>query len=52
MNIVMNEQGHYIEVQGTAENGSMSPKQLSELCELAQQGAQVLLQEQNRVLGL
>jgi ribonuclease PH len=35
MNVVMNEQGHFIEIQGTAEDKSFSKEQLSQMLELA-----------------
>lgn len=43
MNIVMNEQGEFIEVQGTAEDGSFNRIQLNEMLELAESGIKQLL---------
>ncbi len=43
MNVIMNEQGHFIEIQGTAEDGSFSKKQLDELLSLAEGGITQLL---------
>ena len=43
MNVVMNEQGEYIEIQGTAEDGSFSRVQLNELLALAEQGVTELI---------
>lgn len=36
MNVVMNEQGHFIEVQGTAEDNSFSREQLNSMLSLAE----------------
>jgi ribonuclease PH len=48
MNVVMNEQGRFIEIQGTAEDGSFDKRQLDELLELAQGGiAQLLSLQKN-----
>lgn len=46
MNIVMNEQGEFIEVQGTAEDGSFNRNQLNEMLELAETGIKGLLELQ------
>ncbi|WP_133126775.1 ribonuclease PH [Legionella nagasakiensis] len=46
MNVVMNEQGHFIEVQGTAEDGSFSRAQLNEMLTLAEVGITELIQRQ------
>lgn len=46
MNVVMNEQGHFIEVQGTAEDGSFSRSQLNELLELAELGTKQIIEIQ------
>lgn len=43
MNIVMNEQGQFIEIQGTAEDGSFSRKELNELLELAENSIHQLI---------
>lgn len=50
MNIVMNEQGDFIEIQGTAEGDSLHQKQLNTLIELAQKGTQHLFNSQRAVL--
>ncbi len=42
MNIVMNEQGEFIEVQGTAEDGSFNRAHLDQLLNLAEHGIQSL----------
>lgn len=43
MNVVMNEQGEFIEVQGTAEDGSFNRDQLNQLLELAEGGIRELI---------
>lgn len=43
MNVVMNEQGQFIEIQGTAEDGSFSRAQLNELLALAETGIAQLI---------
>lgn len=46
MNVVMNDHGEYIEVQGTAENGGLKREQLDSLLELAKIGIEELIQIQ------
>lgn len=46
MNVVMNEQGHFIEVQGTAEDGSFNRSQLNDMLALAEGGIAQLIQLQ------
>lgn len=48
-NIVMNEEGGIIEVQGTAESGSFSRRQLNQILDLADQGIQELFLLQRKV---
>lgn len=52
MNIVMTEQGGFIEIQGTAEKQAFSPEQLNTLLGLAQKGTQELFEKQKAALGL
>lgn len=52
MNVVMNEHGGFIEVQGTAENDTFSQEQLLAMLTLAKQGARQLFAIQRAVLGL
>lgn len=52
MNIVMNEQGSFIEIQGTAEAACFSRPQLLQMLEMAQAGIQELLQAQRQALNL
>lgn len=46
MNIVMNEQGHFIEVQGTAEDGHFNRSQLNSMLELAELGIPKIIELQ------
>lgn len=52
MNVVMTEQGEFIEIQGTAEKGTFGETQLNRLLSLAKSGIQTLIEEQRRVLEL
>ncbi len=46
MNVVMDEQGHFIEIQGTAERQSFSRRALDQLLTLAETGIQQILAAQ------
>ena len=46
MNVVMNEQGNFIEVQGTAEDGSFNRSQLNDMLTLAEAGIIQLIEMQ------
>lgn len=46
MNVVMNEQGHFIELQGTAEDQHFSRSQLNSMLELAEQGISQIIEQQ------
>lgn len=46
MNVVMNEQGEFIEVQGTAEDGCFNRDKLNEMLNLAEAGIHQLIQLQ------
>ncbi len=48
MNVVMNDTGGFIELQGTAEGASFSPDELQAMLALAQQGIDVLLAKQKQ----
>jgi ribonuclease PH len=50
-NVVMNENLHLIEVQGTAEEGTFSRTQLNEILDLAEKGIQELMAAQQQVLA-
>jgi len=46
MNVVMNAEGHFIEVQGTAEDGSFNRTQFNEMLDLAETGVKQLIELQ------
>lgn len=52
MNIIMNEHGKFIEVQGTAEDGAFDAQELQSLLDLARQGIAELIEIQKRTLGI
>ncbi|MCC6143281.1 MAG: ribonuclease PH [Candidatus Hydrogenedentes bacterium] len=52
MNIVMNSDGRLIEVQGTAETGSYTRKQLDQMLDLGSRGIEQLIALQREVLGI
>lgn len=51
MNVVMNEAGAFIEVQGTAEGHAFTKDELDTLLEYAQQGIESLFSHQNQALA-
>jgi len=51
MNVVMNDGGGFVEIQGTAEGHAFRRDELDELINLAQSGIEQLLQTQNDVLN-
>jgi len=50
MNVVMTEQGQFIEVQGTAEAAPFSADELNEMLSLAKEGIKELIEIQRSVL--
>lgn len=52
MNVVMNDAGAYVELQGTAEGHAFRPEELTQMLELARGGIARLVQEQRQALGL
>jgi ribonuclease PH len=52
MNIVMNDAGHFIEIQGTAEGHAFRLEELHAMLELAKQGIDRILENQRGVLGI
>lgn len=52
MNVVMNEAGAYIEVQGTAEGHAFRPEELNAMLALAGEGIENLIQLQREALAL
>ncbi len=51
-NFVMTDKNTIIEVQGTAEHGSFTATELSQLLQLAEKGTKELIQKQKEVLGV
>jgi len=51
MNVIMTDQGEFVEVQGTGEEAPFSRQELMELLELAEKGNQELIEKQRAVLG-
>ena len=52
MNVVMNEAGQFIEVQGTAEGHAFRREELDQLLDLATLGIRQLMEAQREALGL
>lgn len=52
MNVVMTEKGGFIEIQGTAENGSFEQDKLDGMIALAKEGINILVQKQKAALGM
>ncbi len=52
MNIVMNEAGAFIEVQGTAEGHAFHPEELNAMLDLGKKGIEHLIDKQNEALNL
>ena len=50
MNVVLNEDGSFIEIQGTAEGNTFTERELFKMIELAQKGGAELISLQKRVL--
>ena len=51
MNVVMTDQGEYIEVQGTGEDSPFRPDQLQQMLDLAAKGCRELNEIQKEILG-
>ncbi|MDF1678912.1 MAG: ribonuclease PH, partial [Legionellaceae bacterium] len=52
MNVVMNEAGQFIEVQGTAEDNSFTRDELNTMLSLAEAGIETLIAQQKEALQL
>jgi ribonuclease PH len=52
MNVVMNERGEFIEIQGTAEGRTFSEEELANMLGLAKQGVAQIIMAQKDCLGL
>ncbi len=51
MNVVMTEEGQFIEIQGTAEHQTFSQKELTAMLELAQDGILEIIKKQKLILS-
>jgi ribonuclease PH len=51
MNVVMNEAGHFVEVQGTAEGHAFTRKELDQLMDLAAAGITKIIDAQNAAIA-
>ncbi len=52
MNFVMNDDGKFIEIQGTAETAAFSEEEMMAMTTLARQGIADLIEKQKQILGL
>ncbi|MFZ9237579.1 MAG: ribonuclease PH [Burkholderiaceae bacterium] len=52
MNVVMNDAGHYIELQGTAEGDAFDRATMNALLDLAESGIRTLITQQKSALGI
>ena len=50
-NFVMNDKGHFIEIQGTAEKTSFSEKQLQEMIQVTKKACEQLFKKQEDIIG-
>ena len=51
MNFIMNEEGNFIEIQGTAEKGAFSQNELNKMIVLATEGVKSIIEIQKEVLN-
>lgn len=51
MNLVMNSQGHFIEIQGTAEGEAFSGDELQKMLEYGKSAIEIIFSQQNQVLN-
>ena len=51
MNFIMNDEGNFIEIQGTAEKGSFSKKELDQMTALASEGIEYIIEIQKKSLN-
>ncbi len=51
MNIVMNERGELIEIQGTAEDGTFTEEDLGQMLKVARKGIRTIVKDQKKGLG-
>lgn len=50
MNVVMNGEGKFVEVQGTGEEATYTRKELNEMLDLAEKGLKEIMELQNRII--
>ena len=51
MNVVMNGEGKFVEIQGTGEEATYTRKELNEMLDLAEKGLKEIMELQNRIIG-
>ena len=51
MNFIMNDEGNFIEIQGTAEKGAFSQDELNKMIVLATEGVKSIIEIQKEVLN-
>jgi len=51
MNVVMNSEGEFVEVQGTGEEATFTRAELNQLLDLAEKGIKELIELQNEIIG-
>jgi ribonuclease PH len=51
MNVVMNDQGHFVEIQGTAEGHAFRMEELTAMLGLARSGIAAVIEIQRAALG-
>jgi ribonuclease PH len=51
MNVVMNDAGHFVEVQGTAEGHAFTPDELDAMLRLARAGIERIIAAQDEALA-
>jgi ribonuclease PH len=51
MNIIMNNDGEFIEIQGTAESGTFTAEQLNSMIKLADKGIREIIERQQKIFG-
>lgn len=52
MNVIMNDEGKFIEIQGTAEDGAFGSDDLAQMLDLAKSGIAELIEKQKAALGI
>ena len=51
LNVVMQEGGNFVEIQGTGEQGLFGRRELNEMLDVAEQGLNSLIDAQKAALG-